>query len=111
VKRLVLVVVGFYLFVVGAVVHRHVLFVGGVDVPWALVLVVAATWSVVVAADAVQRLGSAWLGVGWGAGLMVQQFSPGGSYLVASDWLGWAFTLLCLGVIVAGMLRAPRLGA
>ncbi len=54
-------------------------------------------------------MGGAWFGLGWGIALLAQQFSPGGSYLIASDWRGWSFTIGCLGAIVVGVVRTPRL--
>jgi hypothetical protein len=108
VKRIVLVVVGAYLCVVGAIVHRQTAYAHGVGWPWGLVLVLAATVAVVRAAVGFSRLGAAWLGLGWALALTGLQFSPGGSYLVASDWHGWVFTAGCLGVIVVAALRTPR---
>ena len=58
----------------------------------------------------VAPVGGAWFGLGWAIVLLAQQFSPGGSYLLASDWLGWSFTIGCLGAIVVGVVRTPRLG-
>jgi hypothetical protein len=110
VKRAALVVLGAYVGVMGAFVHRHTWRLGGVDWPWGLLLVVAATYAVVVAAARIAPVGGAWFGMGWAIVLMVQQLSPGGSYLIASDWLGWSFTLGGLGAIVVGVLRTPRLG-
>jgi hypothetical protein len=109
VKRAALVVLGAYVAVLGAFVHRHVWRFHGVDWPWGLVLAIVATYAVVLAADRIVRTGGAWFGLGWGIVLLVQQFSPGGSYLVASDWRGWAFTIGCLGAIVVGVVRTPRL--
>ena len=108
VKRVALVIVGAYLCVVGALVHRQEAYVHGVAWPWGLVLVLAATLAVVRAAMRFSRMGAAWLGLGWALALTGLQFSPGNSYLVASDWLGWAFTAGCLGVIVFGAVRTPR---
>jgi hypothetical protein len=93
----------------GAMVHRHQWRVFGIDVPWGLLLSVVATYAVVLAADRISRVGGAWFGLGWGIVLLAQQLSPGGSYLIASDWLGWSFTIGCLGAIVVGVVRTPRL--
>lgn len=108
-KRAILVVTGAYLCFIGAFVHRHMTYVDGFGWPWGLVLVLSATCAVVLAADTIIRLGSAWLGLGWGAALLVLQLSPGGSYLVASDWLGWTFTIGSLGLVVLGIWRTSRL--
>jgi len=110
VKRAALALLGAYVGVVGAVVHRHAWRSFGIDWPWGLVLAIVATYALVLAADRVTAVGGAWFGLGWGVALLAQQFSPGGSYLIASDWLGWSFTIGCLGAIVVGVLRTPRLG-
>jgi len=110
VTRAALAVLGAYVGVLGAFVHRHVWRLDGVDWPWGLVLVVVATYAVVVAAERFIPVGGAWFGLGWGIVLLAQQFSPGGSNLVSSDWLGWSFALGSLGAIVVGVVRTPRLG-
>jgi len=97
--------------VIGAIVHRHRAEVGGVDVPWGLVLAVTVTYVVARAAGLVTRVGGAWFALGWAIALMAQQYSPGGSYLVASDWVGWAFTAGSLGGIVVAVVRRNRLAA
>ena len=109
-RRAALVVLGAYVGGIGAFVHRHLWRSVGVEWPWGLVLVVVTTYAVAVAADRTAPVGGAWFGLGWGIALLAQQFSPGGSYLVASDWLGWSFTIGCLGAIVVAVRRTPRLG-
>ena len=101
---------GAYLCVVGAIAHRHATYVAGVEVPWGTVLAVITTYAMVLAAARIVRVGGAWLGMGWAVALTAQQLSPGGSYLVASDWLGWLFIIGSLGAIVLGVLRPNRLG-
>lgn len=105
-KRVALVLVGAYLCVVGSIVHRHTVDVAGFTLPWGLVLTIAGTYAVVLGANRFLPLGGAWLGLGWGSALLAQQFSPGGSFLVASDWLGWSFTAGSLGVIVVGAVKS-----
>jgi len=106
-KRAALVVVGAYLCLVAAIVHRHTAGVVGVRVPWGLILALAATLAVVIAASELMRVGGAWLGLGWAAVLTALQLSPGGSYLVATDWLGLTFAGGSLALIVWGALRTP----
>ena len=108
-KRAALLALGAYVSVLGAFVHRHHWQVLGVEWPWGLVLAIAVTYAVTLAADRVTKVGGAWFGLGWGIVLLAQQLSPGGSYLLASDWLGWSFTIGCLGAIVVGVARTPRL--
>lgn len=108
-KRAALVVLGAYVGVIGAIVHRHTWWAGGVLWPWGVVLTVAATYALVRAADQPVRAGGAWFGLGWGLVLMAQQLSPGNSYLIASDWIGWSYTIGSAGAIVLGVLRPPRL--
>jgi hypothetical protein len=110
VRRAALVVLGAYVGVIGAFVHRHTWRSAGIDWPWGLVLVVLTTYVVAIAAQRVATVGGAWLGLGWALALLAEQFSPGGSYLVASDWLGWSFTTGCLGAIAVGVIRTPRVG-
>lgn len=109
-KRAALVGLGAYVGALGAVVHRQTRDAVGVEWPWGLLLAVGVTYVLVVAAVRVVPVGGAWFGLGWAILLMAQQFSPGGSYLIASDWLGWSYTLGCLGAIVLGVVRPPRLG-
>lgn len=106
-KRAALVFVGAYLCVVAAIVHRHTVGVSGTQVPWGLVLALVATAAVVLAASELVRVGGAWLGLGWAAMLTALQLSPGGSYLVATDWMGLTFAAGSLVLIVWGALRTP----
>lgn len=108
VKRGALVVVGAYLCAVAAFVHRHTANIADTRVPWGLVLALGATAAVVVAASELMRVGGAWLGLGWASMLTALQLSPGGSYLVATDWMGLTFAAGSLALIVWGALRSPR---
>ena len=107
-KRAALVLVGAYLCAIAALVHRHASDVGGVEIPWGLVLALLATGAVVLAASELIRVGGAWLGLGWASMLTALQLSPGGSYLVATDWMGLTFAAGSLALIVWGALRSPR---
>lgn len=102
---------GFYVGLLGAFVHRHDAELIGADVPWGLVLAILTAGAVAAAADRVLRLGSLYLGVGWTLALMAQQIAPGRGYLVAGDLLGWAFTLGGLGAIGAVAARNSRVRA
>jgi hypothetical protein len=108
--RPLLVVVGAYVCLLGAVVHRQVWVAAGVTWPWGLVAAVAITTLVAVAAGDATRIGGAWLALGWAGALLSLQWSPGGSYLVASDWLGLVFTGASLGAIVIAVTLRTRLG-
>jgi hypothetical protein len=109
VLRAVLVVVGAYVCLLGAVVHRQVWVAHGVTWPWGLVAAVVVTALVAVAAGDATRIGGAWLALGWAGALLLLQWSQGDSYLVASDWLGLAFTVASLGVIVLAVTLRTRL--
>jgi hypothetical protein len=108
VKRAALVLVGAYLCAIAAIVHRHSSTIAGTEVPWGLVLALVATAAVVLAASELMRVGGAWLGLGWASMLTALQLSPGGSYLVATDWIGLTFAAGSLALIVWGALRTPR---
>lgn len=101
--------VGGYVCLLGAFTHRHAWVGADITWPWGLVLTIAVTYVVAVAAELVVRTGSACIALGWATVLLALQLSPGGSYLVASDWLGWIFTGVSLGAIVLAMVRPPRL--
>lgn len=107
--RAVLVVVGAYVCLLGAVVHRQVWVAAGVTWPWGLVVSVVVIALVAVAAGDMTRIGGAWLALGWAGALLLLQWSQGDSYLVASDWLGLAFTAASLGVIVLAVTVRTRL--
>ncbi len=107
-KRASLVLVGAYLCVVAAFVHRHTSTLADTEIPWGLVLALVATAAVVLAASELMRVGGAWLGLGWAATLTALQLSPGGSYLVATDVTGLTFAAGSLALIVWGALRSPR---
>ena len=108
--RAALVVVGAYVCLLGAVVHRQVWVAAGVTWPWGLVVVVGVTALVTIAAGEVTRVGGAWLALGWAGALLILQWSQGDSYLVASDWLGLVFTAASLGAIVLAVAVRTRLG-
>ena len=103
--RVWLLAVGVYVGGLGAFVHRHEWRAGGVAWPWGLVLSVAVTALVAVAAARVHRVGAAWFALGWALVLMVPMLPANGSYLVADDWLGWTYALAGAGVI-GGVLWA-----
>lgn len=107
--RFGLVLLGVYVAVIGAVVHRHTVVVGDVEWPWGLVLALAATIAVGLAAGQVGRVGDAWFALGWTLVLTVQSLAPGGSYLVANDWLGWAYAVLGMGSLGVVIVRNSRL--
>lgn len=107
--RLGLVLLGAYVALIGAVVHRDRVELWGVRWPWGLVLALVATAAVALAAGRVGRVGATWFALGWALVVMGQSLSPRGSYLVAADWLGWAFTLLGLGSLGAIIVRNSRL--
>lgn len=106
--RAALAVLGAYVCVLGAVLHRQVWDAGDVRVPWGLIAAIAVAGAVTLAANGVTRMGGAWFALGWAAGLLALQWSPGGGYLIASDWLGLSFTAGGLGVIILGVVLRPK---
>lgn len=109
IARLGLVLLGAYVALIGAVVHRHRVEVLGVDWPWGLALALAATIAVAVAAGRVGRVGETWFALGWVLVILGQSLSPSGSYLVAGDWLGWAYSIFGMGSLCAIIVRNSRL--
>ncbi|MCD9197044.1 hypothetical protein [Aeromicrobium wangtongii] len=107
--RAALVVLGAYVCLLGAVLHRQTWRAADVSWPWGLVVVLALTLLVTLAAGGFSRVGGAWFALGWALVLLALQWSPDGSYLVASDWLGLTFTGGGLGAIVLGISIHPRL--
>jgi hypothetical protein len=109
ITRLGLVLLGAYVAVIGAVVHRHRVELLGVAWPWGLALALLATAAVAVAAGRVGRIGETWFALGWAVVILAQSLAPGGSYLVADDWLGWAYSLLGMGSLGLIIVRNSRL--
>jgi len=103
-----LLVLGAYVALVGAAVHRHRSELFSVDWPWGLVLAVGAAVAVALATGRVLRLGAAWFTLGWAAVLVAQSLQPGGSYFVASDALGHTYALLGLGLLGLVVVRDSR---
>jgi hypothetical protein len=108
VTRAALAILGAYLCLLGAVVHRQIWHVSEVTVPWGVVSALGVTGVVALAANRVISIGSAWVALGWASGLLLLQWSPGGGYLIASDLLGLVFTGGGLGVIVAAIAVRPK---
>lgn len=107
--RLVVVLLGVWVGVLGSLVHRIRFEMVGVDWPGGLVLSLVAVALVAVACGQGVRVGAAWFGLGWTLVLLLQQLQPSGSYLVAADGLGWTWMAGGLGVCAAAVLLAPRL--
>lgn len=110
ITRLVLVVLGAYVALIGAVVHRHRVELLGFDWPWGLALALGTTAAVALAAGHVRRVrvGETWYALGWATMILGQSVAPTGSYLVANDWLGWVYSLLGMGSLAAVIVRSPR---
>ena len=108
ITRLALALLGVYVALLGAVVHRHRVELLGVDWPWGLALALGVTVAVAMAAGRLCRLGETWYARGWAAAILVQSLSPNGSFLVAGDWLGWAYSLLGMGSLGLVIVRNSR---
>ena len=111
ITRLGLVLLGAYVALIGAVVHRHQMQLFGVVWPWGLGLALVATVSVALGAGRVGRVGETWFALGWAVVILGQSLSPTGSYLVAADWLGWAYSLIGMGSLGAIIVRNSRVRA
>ena len=109
ITRLALVLLGAYVGVIGAVVHRHRTELLGVQWPWGLVLALAVTAAVALGAGRLTRMGETWFALGWAVAILGQSLSPTGSFLLAADWLGWAYALVGIGSLGAIIVRNSRL--
>ena len=105
IKRAALALLGLYVCLVASIIHRHTYVIGGVDVPWAMVLDFIAAYSVARAVRLWVRLGDAFFALGWALGLTIPMLSPGGSYLIAQDWLGITFMLGSVAVLALAVIR------
>lgn len=108
ITRFALALLGVYVAFVSGVVHRHTVELSGVSWPWGLVLAIGVTVVVAAAAERLIRLGAAWFAVGWSVVLLAQSLSPNGSFLVAADWLGYAYALLGVGSLAVVIVRSSR---
>lgn len=103
------VLLGLWVGVLGALVHRMSATAVGVDWPWGLVLALGTTGAVAAACGRLVRMGAAWFGAGWTVALLLQQVWAPQRYLVAGDAVGWSFMILGLGGVAALVVRASRL--
>lgn len=107
-SRAAFALLGVYVCVLGMAVHRHRTEVAGLTLPWGLLLALAATCAVAVAAAHWVPLGGAWVALGWTATLLVQDATASDSVVVAGDGLGWGFMLGGLALLAVAVVRAPR---
>lgn len=107
-RQAALAVLGLYVCLVASIVHRHTYVVGSIELPWGLLLGLVAAWSTTRAVRRWVRSGDLFFALGWTIGLTLPMFSPGGSYLIASDTLGISFLLGGLLALALAMIRVPR---
>ena len=107
-KQTALFFLGLYVCFAATIAHRHTTVISGVDVPWGLLLSVVSAYAIARAIDPWVRLGAAFFGFGWAVGLTVPMFSPGGSYLIAEDWLGLSFMFGGLGALALAVVRGSK---
>ena len=108
IARLGLTLLGAYVGLVGGAVHRHTVELLGIHWPWGLVLALAVITAVAAGAERIARLGASWFAIGWSLVLLGQSLSPNGSYLVAADWIGYAYSVLGLGLLAVIIVRGSR---
>ncbi|MEO6472163.1 MAG: hypothetical protein ABIR57_09535 [Aeromicrobium sp.] len=107
-RQAALTLLGLYVCLIATISHRHVAVVAGVDIPWALVLGCVAAYSIARAARNWSRQGDLFFSLGWALGLAIPMISPGGSFLIAQDWLGISFLLGGLIALALAVFRQPR---
>ncbi len=110
-RRVLVGLAGLWTGVMASFVHRHLLGIGGTDVPWGLLAALAATFLVARGAEAFVTLGTGCFAAGWAAAVLLPMLAGSDSYLVADDLLGWAFTLGGGGALVAASFLKPRLSS
>lgn len=108
-RRVVAGLAGLWAGLMASFVHRHLLDVGGLELPWGLVVGVVATFLAARGAEALVTLGTACFAVGWAAAVLAPMMAGSDSYLVADDTLGWVFTLGGGGALVVASQWKPRL--
>lgn len=116
--RLGVVLVGVYVGLLGAVVHRLRSDAGPVEVPWGLLLGLVTAVVLAWTAARLVRAGAGWFALGWTSVLLLQGLGGDGSYLVGSDGWGWAYMGIGLSALVLVVVlgpgrhrRPPRVGA
>ncbi|WP_293786443.1 hypothetical protein [uncultured Aeromicrobium sp.] len=78
----------------------------GAALPWGLLVVLILAWLVAVSAAQLTELGAAWAGGGWALAVLLLQ--RGQDVLVASDLLGWSFTIGPLLILAVTACRAAH---
>jgi hypothetical protein len=106
ITRLALALLGGYVALMGAFVHRERAELWGVLWPWGLALALVATAAVAMGAARIGRIGETWFALGWAVVILAQSLSQNGSYLVAADWLGWTYSLLGMAALGAIIVRS-----
>lgn len=105
--RLGIVLLGVYVGLLGAVVHRLRLDAGPLVVPWGLVLGLVTAVLLAWTAARLVRAGAGWFALGWTSVLLLQGLGAAGSYLVGSDGWGWAYMGIGLAALVLVVILAP----
>ncbi len=102
-------VLGIYVCFVATITHRHATEWMGIRVPWGLILAVAGTFAIAVAAERLTRGGTIWFMLGWATGLVWPMLVPGTSYFVAQDAIGLLFMFGAVGSLAVAAVHASRL--
>ncbi len=105
--RILSLLTGFYVGVLGAAVHRVHLNLADIAIPWAMVLAVLTT-ALLMAFLSRQR----WLGelfaIGWIAAMVFCTGISNRGYLVELNAYGIAFLFFCFGALMTVLVRTPR---
>lgn len=105
--RILSLLAGFYVGVLGAAVHRVHQTVADIEIPWALALAVVTT-ALVMAYLANKRWLGEFFAIGWTAAMVFCTGISSRGYLVELNAYGIAFLLFCFGALMTVLVRTPR---
>ncbi len=103
-----LTLLGLYVCLAASIAHRQTADVAGLELPWGIALGFIAVYSTARAVSPWVRSGELFFALGWTLGLTLPMLSPGGSYLIAQDWLGLTFMFGSVALLGLAIIRSGR---